>query len=163
MDNSQFAQLVEFIKQSMNQKLDEQTIRNSLLQRGWSPEAISQGFQAANSNAQGTTTVLSKKSGLNVFNGPLNRVGFLIWTVFLAIIVVVIFDLIISTGKSTHKGNYWEPFRYAYDIVFLIFLLIAYIQRIRSTKVNMWTILLFFLPGINAIFGLVLLVLPTKV
>jgi uncharacterized membrane protein YhaH (DUF805 family) len=159
MDDSRTPQIVEYIKQSQAQNIDEQTIRLRLVESGWPEEVIDKGFRSLHAEVSNTNFV---KSGINLFKEPLNRLGFFLWTVVLSAVSVLIFELIISIGKGTHKGNYWEPFSLIYDLLFVALLLLAYIRRIQAAKQSMRLILLFFVPGVNAIFGIILLILPTK-
>jgi uncharacterized membrane protein YhaH (DUF805 family) len=98
---------------------------------------------------------------MNPFNNTIDRLGYLVWNLIFACLIVG-FGVLIDITKSDHKGSYWLVLR----IIWVIVLATAYtyiaIRRLQNAGYSFWWVLLSMVPFASTILWLSLFFIPPK-
>jgi uncharacterized membrane protein YhaH (DUF805 family) len=97
---------------------------------------------------------------MNPFKGTLNRVGYLAWYI-ICILIITAYGASISLSKGRHVGTIWLIYRIIFCLVLGALNFLIYFKRIRNAGLNDWIMVLWFIPLIGGVLGLVLLFIPT--
>jgi uncharacterized membrane protein YhaH (DUF805 family) len=98
---------------------------------------------------------------MNLLTSPISRTYYLLWNVVAwALILGLAFT--IDLTKSTHVGQFWLPERVLVVALFIAVTFLALYRRLQNVGWSRWLAVLYVIPPIGVILGLVLLFVPSK-
>jgi uncharacterized membrane protein YhaH (DUF805 family) len=96
---------------------------------------------------------------MNPFKGNLDRIGYLLWNI-VCLLIITAYGATIDITHGNHKGAFWLAYRIVFVLIYASLSFLIYFKRIRSAGLNDWLMLLWFVPILGGILGLVLFFVP---